>query len=139
MSVTRSLKIKGKSVLQVFVIFLKIDVNGWLRIAVWLRNVLRVYFYTITWYICVVFCFTGNFPKEFPHTFIAPPKLLESSENIKGSDILWSILALKKILEKVLKVTANKKSNVPLKVLDNVACKHLDTKIYTEENLEEKT
>ena len=33
----------------------------------------------------------------------------------------------------------NKKLNVTLKVLDNVACKYLDTKIYIEENLKEKT
>ena len=36
---------------------------------------------------------------------IVPPKLLESSKNshIKGSDILWSIFAGTKILEKVVK------------------------------------
>ena len=33
----------------------------------------------------------------------------------------------------------NKKLNVTLKVLDNVAYKYLDTKIYIEENLKEKT
>ena len=33
----------------------------------------------------------------------------------------------------------SKKLKVMLKVLDNVACKYLDTKNYIEENLKEKT
>ena len=33
----------------------------------------------------------------------------------------------------------NKKLRVTLKVLDSVACKYPDTKIYIEENLKEKT
>ena len=33
----------------------------------------------------------------------------------------------------------NKKLNVATKVLENVDCKYLDTKIYIEENLKEKT
>ena len=37
--------------------------------------------------------------------------LIESSKNscIKASDILWSILACKKVLEKAVKVTFNEK------------------------------
>ena len=33
----------------------------------------------------------------------------------------------------------SKKLKITLKVLDSVACKYLDTKIYIEENLKEKT
>ena len=65
-------------------------------------------------HLCVAFCFTANFSKDFTHAFItppkssysriAPPKFLESSQNTKGSDTLWSIIASKKILEKVVKV-----------------------------------
>ena len=65
-------------------------------------------------YLCIAFCFTANFLKDFPHAFITPPKsshsiitppkFLESSQNTKGSDTLWSIIASKKILEKVVKV-----------------------------------
>ena len=32
----------------------------------------------------------------------------------------------------------NKKFKVKIKVIDNVACKYRDTKIYIEENLKEK-
>ena len=46
--------------------------------------------------------------KQTKRLCIAPPKLLESSKNfrIKGFDILWSILARKKILYKTVNVTA---------------------------------
>ena len=33
----------------------------------------------------------------------------------------------------------NKKLNGTIKVLENIYCKYLDTKIYIEENLKEKT
>ena len=33
----------------------------------------------------------------------------------------------------------NKKLKVITKIIDNVACKYLDTKIYFEQNLKEKT
>ena len=49
------------------------------------------------------------------------------NSDIKASDILQSILARKKILEKVKKLRSkkiNKKSNVTLKVIDDVACKY---------------
>ena len=48
----------------------------------------------------------------------------------------------KKLLEKVVKVTikkVNKKLNVTIKVIKNVDCKYLDTKICIEENPKEKT
>ena len=47
----------------------------------------------------------------------------------------------KKVLEKEVKVTIKEnvqKKKVTLKVLDNVACKYPDPKIYIEENLTEK-
>ena len=44
--------------------------------------------------------------RKFLYALIVPLKLHhQSSKNIKRSDILWSILALKKILEKIVKVT----------------------------------
>ena len=78
------------------------------------------------------------------HFSIAPPKPLESSKNsrIKGSEILWSILTQKKILEKVVKLWSkkmSKKLKVTITFIDNVACKYLDTEICIEENLKEKT
>ena len=50
---------------------------------------------------------------------MTPPKLLENSKNsgIKDSDILWSILMRKKILEKVVKVTI-KENDQEIKVKD---------------------
>ena len=53
---------------------------------------------------------------------------------------MWSILAHKKILEKVVKVTIKEneqESKVTVKVIDNITCKYPDTKDYVEENLRE--
>ena len=63
------------------------------------------------------------------HFNIAPPRLLESSKNL-GWDILWSILAHKWVLEKVVKVTIKENKVI---VIENV-----NIKIYIEVNLEEK-
>ena len=75
---------------------------------------------------------------------MATLKLLESSKNfsVKGSDILWSILACKKVLEKVVKVLVKEKEQeikITFKVFENVTWRYLDTKMYIEENLKDNT
>ena len=54
----------------------------------------------------------------------------------EGSDILWSILASKKILDKVVKVTVKENGQ---EIKRNINWKYLHNKIYIEENLMEKT
>ena len=68
--------------------------------------------------------------------------IIIKNSGIKGSDILWSVLECKKLLEKVVKVTikkTNKKLKVTIKFTQNVDCKYLDAKIYIAENVKEKT
>ena len=70
------------------------------------------------------------------------PYNYQKNSGIKGSDILWSVLECKKLLEKVVKVTikkTNKKLKVTIKFTQNVDCKYLDAKIYIAENVKEKT
>ena len=45
--------------------------------ASFFKSLFLFYYMTLKqFYLCVVFCFTDNFPKEFSYTCIAPPELL---------------------------------------------------------------